>query len=63
MTTIIESSVPDAPLDLTRIAVAWGTIVSFFVPIGYQDENGFHFGSQLVLERPVRLESNASIGH
>lgn len=28
----------------TRIAVKWEAIVNFLVPIGYEDEAGFHYG-------------------
>jgi hypothetical protein len=30
-----------------RIALSWRAVVNFFVPFGYQDERGFHYGSQV----------------
>jgi hypothetical protein len=28
----------------TRLAVTWRAAINFFVPIGYEDETGFHYG-------------------
>jgi hypothetical protein len=28
----------------TRIAVSWQTALDYFVPLGYEDESGFHYG-------------------
>jgi hypothetical protein len=31
-----------------RIAVTWHTALDHFVPIGYEDESGFHYGEMPV---------------
>ena len=31
---------------LTRIGAAWGAAMGFLVPIGYEDEAGFHYGEE-----------------
>jgi hypothetical protein len=28
------------------IALSWNMVVNFFVPYGYQDEEGFHYGEE-----------------
>jgi hypothetical protein len=38
-------TVPAArPGSLARIAVLWHTAINYLVPIGYEDETGFHYG-------------------
>jgi hypothetical protein len=31
---------------LTRLVVGWFNAVSFLVPVGYEDEAGFHYGER-----------------
>lgn len=31
---------------LTRLVVGWFSAVSFLVPVGYEDETGFHYGEK-----------------
>ena len=31
---------------LTRLMVGWFNAVSFLVPVGYEDEAGFHYGER-----------------
>jgi hypothetical protein len=38
-----------------RLFVKWLDEVSFLVPIGYQDEGGFHFGPEPLLKRADRI--------
>jgi hypothetical protein len=35
----------------TRVVVTWDAVINYFVPIGYEDEGGFHYG-----ERPMSSE-------
>jgi hypothetical protein len=32
------------PSGCTRIEVIWHAVIDYLVPIGYEDETGFHFG-------------------
>jgi hypothetical protein len=32
------------PGSWTRIAVVWHAAINYLVPIGYEDETGFHYG-------------------
>jgi hypothetical protein len=36
------------PGSWTRIAIAWRTTINYLVPIGYEDETGFHYGEMPV---------------
>jgi hypothetical protein len=36
------------PGSWTRLAVAWRAAINHHVPIGYQDETGFHYGQMPV---------------
>ena len=38
-----------------RIRVQWHEAVSFIVPVGYQDEQGFHFGPSPAPQPPEQL--------
>jgi hypothetical protein len=37
---------------LSSLKVDWSAVVDYFVPIGYQDATGFHYGCQ-----PARAEA------
>ena len=37
---------------LSRIAIVWGAIVNSIIPIGYEDEMGFHYGNKPATNRP-----------
>jgi len=32
------------PACLTRVVATWHAVINFLVPIGYEDEWGFHYG-------------------
>jgi len=49
-------TVPAArPGSWTRIAVIWRTAINYLVPIGYEDETGFHYGEMPVSNTAMSL--------
>jgi hypothetical protein len=48
--------VPDARSgSWTRIAGAWHAAINYLVPIGYEDETGFHYGEMPVPNSTMSL--------
>jgi hypothetical protein len=43
------------PGSWTRIAVLWHTVIDYLVPIGYEDETGFHYGEMAVSNAAMSL--------
>ena len=39
----------------TRMAVTWHAAVNYLVPIGYEDETGFHYGEMPASNAPMSL--------
>ena len=44
---------------LTRLAVTWHTAINYLVPIGYQDETGFHYGQTPPSNAAMSLDEQA----
>ncbi len=36
------------PVKRTRVTVFWEAAIGYIVPVGYQDETGFHYGEEAV---------------
>jgi hypothetical protein len=45
---------------LNRIAITWQTALDFFVPIGYEDESGFHYGTMPSSTAAISLSNEAA---
>jgi hypothetical protein len=43
----------------TRLAVTWQAAVNFLVPIGYEDESGFHHGEMSAPNSAISLGEKA----
>ena len=41
-----------------RMAASWNAAVNHLVPLGYEDENGFHYGRQSAPHDSVHVNSN-----
>lgn len=41
---------------LRRLSVSWEAVANFVVPIGYEDEEGFHYGTPVVVLEPAGLQ-------
>jgi hypothetical protein len=48
------------PRSWTRLAVTWRAAINFFVPIGYEDETGFHYGQKPASKTASRLGEKAA---
>jgi len=44
----------------TRLAVTWHKAINYFVPIGYEDETGFHYGEMPASNSAMRLGEKAA---
>jgi hypothetical protein len=54
-------TIPTAQAEnLNRIAVTWQTALDFFVPIGYEDESGFHYGTMASSTAAISLSNEAA---
>jgi hypothetical protein len=47
------------PGSWTRIAVTWQRAVDYLMPIGYQDETGFHYGEMPASNTAMNSGENA----
>ncbi len=53
--------VPAAPTGRrTRLAVTWHAVMNYLVPIGYEDEAGFHYGEMPPSNTSIRLGEKAA---
>jgi hypothetical protein len=43
-----------------RLAITCDMAIDYIVPIGYEDETGFHYGEMPVLEAGLRLAEHAA---
>jgi hypothetical protein len=48
------------PKRWTRIAVAWHAAVNYLVPIGYEDEAGFHYGAKPKSDTSASRDENVA---
>ena len=42
-----------------RISVCWDAVVNFIVPVGYEDQSGFHYGEQSASYGSVHVDANS----
>jgi len=50
---------PEQPAFSRLIAVSWDAVVNFIVPIGYEDQSGFHYGEQPISHDSVHMDANS----
>jgi hypothetical protein len=43
----------------TRVAVTWHTAIDYLVPLGYEDETGFHYGEKPASNAAMSLGEQA----
>ena len=67
MATMLRTTTRGAELDLPgsyrlvptlhhRILIKWNAVVNFLVPVGYEDDNGFHYGKPPVKKVEAEVE-------
>jgi hypothetical protein len=46
-----------------RITVSWDAVINFLVPVGYEDESGFHYGGPPVPHGVAGVNFNSRGDH